>query len=450
MKLPSLKQSVIDTILPETRCLLVAVSGGVDSVVLLHILSTLVDSLNLSIQVAHLDHQIRPESTDDATFVADLCAQLDIPCHSESCAVPTLAEEGRVSLEMAGRQARQEFLQRIAGQIGAEQIVLAHHRDDQVETFLLRLLRGSKQSGLASMRVHRGVWWRPFLGCSRGQILDYARQYELRWVEDKSNNDPTFLRNRLRHQVVPQLLEINSCFDSHITGLTQQFQLEEDYWQEQVEQNFVDLTVSDHNGIRLNRELLLAQHPALRLRLFREALLQVRGDLQKIEAVHLDAIENMLTGQRSQAQLDLPGCWVARRYGDLWFRTSPPESAEPFDLSLPVPGELELPDGRVLRVSLQDEQEGESLDVVEFSFVELLMPLRVRNWCAGDHLEPQGMTGRKKLKHLFADNRVELEERLSTPLLVSGETILWIAGRRRSRHAVAGFDSGRILRLELL
>ena len=450
MKLSHLKQSIIATIPPETSHLLVAVSGGVDSVVLLHLLRSLAEPLNLSLQVAHLDHQIRPESAADADFVKDLCAQWDLPYYIEVCAVPALAEQGKISLEMAGRQARREFLQRIAGQNDMERIVLAHHRDDQVETFMLRLLRGSGQSGLVAMRIQQGIWWRPLLNCSREQILDYAQQHKLSWVEDKSNRDPAFLRNRLRAQIIPQLREINPRFDKHISGLTQQLQFEEDYWQEQVEQLFDDLIVSPHDGLRLSRTVLLAQHPALRLRLFREALRRTRGDLQKIEAIHLYAIESMLTGQRSQAQLDLPDCWVARRYETLWFRASAPELPDPFELSLDIPGELELPDGRVLRVTLQDEQEGESLNVVEFAFARLQLPLRVRNWCPGDRFEPQGMDGHKKIKRFFADNRIELEERLSTPLLVSGKTILWVAGKRRSRHAVAGHDSGKNLRVELL
>jgi len=184
--------------------------------------------------------------------------------------------------------------------------------------------------------------------------------------------------------------------------------------------------------------------------MLRETLRQLRGDLQRIEAVHLRSIEALLTGQRSQTQLDLPGCWVARRYETLWLREVAPVLSEPFDLLLPLSGELELPDGRVLRTSIQDELEGESANVTEYSLADLPQSLRTRSWQAGDRFEPLGMTGHKRLKNFFSDHRTELEARLTTPLFVTGERILWVVGLRRSSYAVAGHDSGKILRVELI
>ncbi len=450
MKYPPLEQAVIQRLPHGSRKLLVAVSGGVDSVVLLHLLQSLAGALNLSLQVAHLDHQLRPESSGDADFVKKLCAQWSIPCHIETCDVAALANESKLSLEMAGRQARREFLQRLAVQADADLIVLAHHRDDQVETFLLRLLRGSGLSGLAAMRVNQDAWWRPLLDCSRKEIMAYAQAHDLDWVEDASNRDPVFLRNRLRAQIVPQLQELNPQFGTRLAGLTRQIQIEENYWQEQVDCQFQALVIASDDGIRLDRTALLQVHPALRLRLLREALRRVRGDLQRIEAVHLQAVAGLLLNSRSQAQLDLPDAWVARRYETLWFRVAAPELPVAYDLSLDVPGAVELPDGRVLRLSLSTEQGGESASIAEFSVADLSAPLRVRSWQSGDRFVPQGMTGHKRLKCYFSDNKIELEERLRVPVLVSGETIIWLGGMRRSNQKVASLDGGTILRVELL
>lgn len=450
MKSPHLEQSVIDTIPSGTKRLLVAVSGGVDSVVLLHILCSLIETLNLSLEVAHLDHQIRRESATDAGFVTNLCSQWSVPCHIESSDVPALAEQNKVSLEMAGRQARREFLQRIAGEISADLIALGHHQDDQVETFLLRLLRGSGQNGLAAMKILQGCWWRPLLESRRAEILLYAQHHELSWVEDQSNSDPAFLRNKLRGQIIPQLLEINPLFSAGINRLTHQIQVDEDYWEAKIETRFPTFVQPSVDGLRLKRSALSITHPALRIRLLREALLRVRGDLQAIEAVHLQAVDGLLMGSRSQAQLDLPGCWVACRYDSLWIRSDAPEKLEPFDFPLIIGGEVELPSGQVVRLSLGDEMEGESTLVAEFSLSALTLPLRIRSWQPGDRFEPQGMVGHKRLKRFFSDNRIELEDRFTTPLLVCGETILWVVGLRRSRHAIVNHDGGSILRVELL
>ncbi len=435
---------------PQVNRLVVAVSGGVDSVVLLHLLVSIAQSQRFFLQVAHLDHRIRPESRADADFVRELCEQWQLPCRVEECDVPELAAQKKVSLEMAGRNARREFLHRIAGQVDADFVALAHHRDDQVETFMLRLLRGSGQRGLAAMQVCQQPWWRPLLNCSREQIIGYARHHQLHWVEDESNRDPAFLRNRVRQQLMPQLREINPRFDDQIAALTHRFQQEENYWREQVAYHFNPLIVATDDGLRLSRKQLLEHHPALRLRLIQEALRRVRGDLQRIEAVHLHAVEELLAGGRSQAQIDLPGCWIARRYATLWIRSKAPVPASPYAFPLPLPGAVELPSGQVVQATIHDELEGESPRVAEFSAAEIDTPIQVRSWRPVDRFEPQGMTGRKKLKNFFSDNRVEHETRAAIPLLVAGETILWVAGMRRSRHAVAGCDKGAVVRVELL
>lgn len=445
-----LEQQLIEAGIRDGSALLVAVSGGVDSVVLLHLLRRVASTRNLALQVAHLDHRIRAGSEADADFVRDLCRDWVLPCHTGRFDVPALAAAQGVSLEMAARQARRAFLQSTAEQLGCERIVLAHHRDDQLETFLLRLVRGSGLSGLAAMEKLQGPWWRPLLEIGQKEILAYALEQKLRWVEDESNSDPVFLRNLMRHQVVPLLRAINPQLDNRLTVLTGQIRQEEDFWQQQVAAVLPGLMQSSATGLRLSRSGLLGLHPALRLRLLREALRLVRGDLQRIESDHLLAVDHLLLAERSQAQLDLPGCWAARRYDSLWLRSFPPEKVPAFELTLPVPGELELPCGRVLLAVLQDEQGEESARVAEFAYAELPGELRVRSGRSGDRFAPLGMDGHKQLKAFFIDEKVELEDRRRTPLLTCGDEIVWVVGMRRSRLAIPGRKVGKILRLELI
>lgn len=429
--------------------LLVGVSGGVDSVVLLDLLASVAPELDLELMVLHVDHCIRPESAADAEFVMGLCRGPDIPCRIETVDVPKLASERGLSLEAAGREARRELLQRWSEEHNCRRIVLAHHRGDQAETFLQRLLRGSGLSGLQAMRVDDGRYWRPLLSFSRGRIEAYARERQLEWVEDASNADPQFLRNRIRLELLPQLAQINPRIDERLAALCLQLQREEEFWRQQVEQVWPQVLLTTDDGLRLGRTRLLECHPALRLRLLREALRRLRGDLQALESVHIEALDKLLRTERSQAELDLPGCWAARRYNQLWLRLQAPKVRE-FDVPL-LPGEpLVLPDGRVLVAELCERAQGETDHHVEFDAALLRFPLQVRSPQPGDRFVPSGMAGRRKVKDLLIDLKLEKEQRRSLPLLLCGDRILWLAGLRRSALAPVTRDCRKVLVVRLV
>lgn len=435
-------------IVPGTH-LLIGLSGGVDSVVLLHLLKQLSSQRGFTLTAAHLDHSIRPESGEDARFVNELCQEWGVSLTTERCDVPGLAKDKKLSLEMAAREARREFLLRTAEKKGADFIVLAHHRDDQAETFLIRLLRGSGLSGLAGMPPRREKWLRPLLGVSRQQVLQYAQEQSLRWVEDLSNQDLRYLRNRVRHQLLPQLREYNPRLEERLDLLCRQQQVEEDFWSKLIEQALPGLVLSRDDGLRLSRPGLLQLHPALRMRILRETIGSLRGDLQGVAETHLAAVEQLLNGEQSQASLDLPGIWVARRYEQLWLRLSAP-SSEAYCLELQSPGIVLLPDGRQLKAQFDGVVLGETENIVEFASNQLSFPLQIRTFMQGDRFSPSGSGGSKKLKDFFIDIKLETEQRQQVPLVVSGGQILWVAGIRRSAFAPVEEQSGQILRLELV
>lgn len=435
--------------LAEGSVLLLAVSGGVDSVVLLDLMSRAVAGFGLKLQVLHLDHQLRSESSGDAAFVYKLCAKLDIPCHTETVDVARLAKESRMSLETAGRVARREALLRWAEDHCCARIVLAHHQDDQAETFLQRLMRGSGISGLQGMSSLSGLWWRPLLGFSRKKILAHAEQRKLTWVEDSSNSDIGFLRNRIRHQLLPKLREYNPQITQRLTSLIRQFQLEEDFWQRHMASVWPKLLLSSNDGLRLDRQTFLECHPALQMRLLREGLRRLRGDLQSIETVHLEALHGLFLKGRSQAELDLPDCWAARRYAQLWLRKTPPQ-IEKFNLQLQVGEPLTLPDGRVLLAELRPQVDAVGSDLVAFDATGLEFPLRVRSLQPGDRFRPSGMQGQRKLKDFLIDLKLEKEHRLSLPLMLNRDEILWLVGLRRSVLAPVTADGRETLVVRLL
>lgn len=425
---------------------LVGLSGGVDSMVLLDLLLGAADALGIEVRAAHLDHAMRPESARDAMFVQDYCRRRQVPLCVERRDIPAVAAARRQGLEEAARDERRTFLQQTALSEGCNFIALGHHRDDQAETFLHRLLRGTGLSGLAGMRLRSGPVIRPLLVFSRSDLLGYLQARSLPHIEDPSNADPRYTRNRLRHRLLPALRTYNPRIDEHLARLSRRIALEEDWWDLQVARQLEDLCTVSEDGFRLPVEALAALHPALRARVLRGALEMVRGDLRKISARHLEMLEGLLTCSRPEAEIDLPGAWAARRYQRLWLRSEPPPAVGAFAIEVPGPGVYDLPGGGRLQVCLRARCEGEDLWAVEFDAEAVRFPLRVRNFRPGDRFHPCGGPGRRKLKDFFIDLKLDRETRHALPLVI-GEEILWLPGVRRCHGFRPRPDGAPVLRL---
>lgn len=428
-----------DCLVQPGEGILVGLSGGPDSMALLHLLLQVAPVLRLRVAAAHLDHGMRRESADDAAFVRRLCDDWRVPLVVERRDIPALACRHRRGLEETARDQRRAFLQAAAQRLDCAAIALGHHRDDQAETVLQRLLRGCGSSGLAGMRLRSGSFIRPLLEVSRQAILDYLAAEELPFVEDASNRDPSYTRNRIRHQLLPQLQSFNPRIAEHLARLGWRLTLEEDFWAEEEQRQLQCLARMDADGWWLERPALLALHPALRSRVLRRALEGVRGHLRGVQACHLDALEQLLVGERPEGELNLPEAWAGRRYQRLWLRRAPPPEPEPFCVVIAGPGRYPLPDGRLLEVALSHHPWGEDAGRVEFEAAAVPFPLQVRSFRPGDRFRPDGAPGGKKLKDFFIDAKLAREVRYRLPLVVADE-ILWLAGLRRcaGRRAIPG------------
>lgn len=417
--------------------ILCAVSGGADSVALLTLLKQLSAAGAFSLYAAHLDHRLRPESGDDANFVAALCVELQVPLFSESIDVQQLSGRRREGLEAAGRFARRRFFEKIAREQECTSIALAHHADDQAETVLFRLARGSGLTGLAAMRHRSGLYIRPLLDFKKVELRDWLIENGIVWREDVSNLDLKFSRNLIRNQILPALRQINTRTDEAFCRFNRQVALEEDFWSEQV-----DDVLSRHlqakqvdNSLQISVESLLTLHPALRRRVIRGMVERLRGDLQRFEATHIDQVEALLVNPRPQVETCLPGVWVARRYEILELRLEPPD-IEPFELNVMQEGEYDLPGGdRIIVVLQHDSDPAAGTSVVEFCADQIGFPLTIRSARPGDRFQPSGMVGHKRLKNYFIDNKIPHEVRQKVPVVCSGETILWLVGERRCEGA---------------
>ena len=331
---------------PLTRpgdAVLVAVSGGADSVALLHILTSLAAALDIRVHAAHLDHALRPESRDEALFVEHLCGALQVPLTLQRIAVREVLRPGMGGLEQAARTVRRRFLEEAADLAGCRLIALAHHAGDQAETFLHRLLRGAGPGGLAAMRPHSVRFIRPLLGVTKGDILSYLKERDLPWVEDASNQDVSLTRNRIRHELLPLLKTFNPRIEDHLCRLSARFALEEDCWAEKIP----PLAVWE-GELHLSLAQIAGLHPAIRDRVVRQAMHEVRGDLRGIEEKHVAAVSALLV-RSGHKQCHLPGLWVGKTPEVLRFRRAEPDAAQAFSLQVDAPGLWVLTDGRSIR-----------------------------------------------------------------------------------------------------
>jgi len=410
--------------------LLVAVSGGADSVALLSLLRKIALGYPLELFVAHLDHGMRPESEEDAAFVRRLCEQWGVPFYGSQCNVPALAREKRLGLEEAAREARKDFLEKTASEHACEGIALGHHRDDQAETVLHRLLRGTALPGLAAMQFRSGMYIRPLLHFGRAEIREYVASEGLMFVEDASNADRRFTRNRIRHELLPVLQTFNPRVADHLVRLAGRIGEEEDFWQQETEKAFRQSGTLVPGGIRFDRRRLLELHPALRMRVFRQALSLLLGTVQGISTRNLQALEDQIVSPNPQSDITGPQGWSCRRYESLWIRREPLCADRLPELLIDGPGVYPLSTGSVLRVFREDTPRGEGPWAVEFDASRVPFPLKVRSWVAGDRFRPSGMEGHKKLKDYFVDKKIPREVRSRIPIVEATE-ILWLAGLRR-------------------
>jgi len=388
--------------LPEGARVLVAVSGGADSVCLLHVLTELFPTSVAG--VAHFNHHWRPEaSNEDERFVAALASQLALPFFKAEAA------PSQGNREQEARRARQEFF----ADLGST-VALGHTRDDQAETVLFRFLRGSGLAGLAGIPpVGNGII-RPLIDITRAEVEQYLRARKIPWREDASNQDLSFARNRIRHDLLPQLTrEWNPQLPETLARLADLAYEEEKYWVGQVP----DLSPS----VELRATTLSTLPRAIARRLIRRAIAQAKGDLRRIDFDHVEAVFEI------QRTLHLPGVTVTKSFD--WLRFAPPSVPTPSaPREIQPPGKYPSPDGLsqicVDIAQISDPNACATLKV-EACWFQSFSPLVLRGWQPGDRYRPAGQSRDHKIQEMFQKARVPSWRRASWPILTSGDKILW-------------------------
>ena len=427
--------------------ILVAVSGGPDSLSLLHALHAASQDRRLGdVQAAHLDHGLRgEESAQEAAWVAAWCAERGIVCHVERADVGALAKAQRVSKQQAAREARYEFLERVAARIGATKIATGHTQDDQVETVLLNVLRGTGLDGLRGIPPVRGLYVRPLLQVPRAQIEAYCERHGLTPRRDPSNqSSETYTRNKIRLDLLPQLVrDYNPAVRSALLRLSEIATRDADYLRTQAEAALVDVT-RERNPSRLvlDHAALRRLHPALLRHVLRAAIASVRGTSSGITHQHVESLASAIEKWYYQSfglMLPAPLCKADLLPPTLTLsRGLIPHPALDFSLPLPVPGEGQLPEiGWTIRAAFAET------DVTPDPFLAFLNAdaldydsLHVRTWRPGDKIAPLGMGGHhKKLSDVFGGAKVPREERYRVPIVADAGGLLWVVGHVVSERA---------------
>ncbi|MBZ0158528.1 MAG: tRNA lysidine(34) synthetase TilS [bacterium] len=434
-----------------------AVSGGVDSMVMLHLLLRLRTRHHISLHVAHLNHNLRgTESNEAANFVRRQCEAYQIPVTIATAERSALLDRGGGSLQSAARDLRYRFLEQVADEQGAGRIAVGHHRDDQAETVLMNLLRGSGVRGLGGIPPVRGRIVRPLIDCSREEIERYARQEGIPYVEDSSNQVLSYSRNRIRLELLPELAKRYNPRVAHsLANAATILQSEDVLLNEMAEKELRTVLMS-----RSREELVLsiprmATLPiALRWRIIRRSAEYLREGRPGLTFQQTLAIDQLLLTEGKQSIIQAPGVLRARRVGDsIILSVGEVNVRGRISVSpLVVPGFTTIPESPLsLRSDLLEEWAMDEL--APDPWTALLdadragRDLHVRCWEPGDRFIPLGMGGRKKLQDFFVDAKVPRDTRERVPLVVSDGQIAWVVGLRVDERFKVTDSTRRVLRV---
>jgi len=399
------------------------VSGGPDSMALWEIMQEIAGFMRLELIIAHVNHGLRPEADEEEEYVRSLAKERKVKAFFYKVDVKERARQSKSSVETAARQERYAFFARVLEETGAARIATAHHRDDVAETVLLHLLRGSGIRGLRGIMPINNRIIRPLLILTKGEILDFLAQKKVKFFIDKSNNDPVYLRNRIRHELIPWLqAEYNPAIIESLNQLAD-IAREENEAMEKITGNLWKEALLEKNteAITLKTDALKGMELAFKRRIILKALTEIGGyagwNLLDVERVI--AMLNQ-TGSRRIIKLR-KGIRVNKVYDKIIFITQTPTQTSFFYVLESVP--------TVVRVGENNTAYSfELLDIRDFNpepgtlyldYAKLSLPLVVRNRLPGDHFYPQGMEGRKKLKDYFIDRKIPYFLRDKIPLLSS-------------------------------
>jgi len=437
--------------------IVVGVSGGPDSLALLHMLYKHMEKLDLNVVAAHVDHMFRGEqSRAEMEFVITFCEELGITCEARQIDVKAYAIKNKLSSQVAARECRYQFFKEILGKHQASYLALGHHGDDQIETILMRLVRGNTGEALAGMKrerpFHNGYIIRPLLDFSKEQILHYCNENHLMPRFDPSNEKTDYTRNRFRKYVLPFVKQENPLAHEKFQYFSETLLEDETYLNALTEKNMNTVIKRKENSVV---EMDINAFQSLPLPLQRRGIKLILNYLyvnipSSLSSIHIESLLSLLSQDHPSGSLDYPdGLKVIKSYQTCLFTFEHDEDREYFHV-LEIPSVVTLPNGYSISCKLtQVPIEKKGNDIFLLSQKDLTEPLIVRTRRQGDKIKLKGMNGRKKVKDIFIDEKIPLHSRNSWPIVEDGKgNILWIPGLKKSSLETRDIDGDGCIVLE--
>ena len=432
----------------KNKKLLVTISGGIDSVVLTHLLY----KLKLQISLAHCNFKLRgKDSFKDASFVKNLAKTLNIPLYIIEFETEKYAEEHKISIQMAARDLRYNWFQKISTEQHFDYILTAHHLDDVLETFLINLTRGTGLNGLTGIPEINGNIVRPLLPFSRNDILVYAAKNKLQWREDKSNLSTKYVRNKIRHKIIPVLKELNPnllfSFENTLEHLKGSQQICED----SIKNIFEDVVENKES------EIIFDINKIKNLKNPKNYLYEILNDYGFTEFEDITTLLNAQSGKQVYSKthrllkdrdtLILTEILKNKRSDSFKISENTSKIEEPITLKfekITIPFDTKNHQNKILDAVLFDDKNTVSLDYDKITF-----PLTIRKWQKGDYFFPIGLKGKKKISKYFKDEKFSINTKENTWLLCSKNEIIWVIGHRLDERFKVNKTTSTILKVAL-
>ncbi|MBU1086664.1 MAG: tRNA lysidine(34) synthetase TilS [Candidatus Omnitrophica bacterium] len=448
MVIEKIKSTIaINKLFKQKEKVLVCVSGGSDSVFLLDVLRQLNQTYGLQIAVAHLNHCLRGDESDaDEAFVTRIAAAWGMPFFKTRVDVAKLAKQNKMSVEQAARFARYNFFSNVCQAQNMKKVILAHTKDDQVETILMRILRGTGVKGLGGMKLLNAsenmLLVRPLLSIEKSQILSYLKKNKIKFRTDSSNLEKNYFRNKVRLDVLPLLEQVSPALKENILRLADNAQKTESFIQTKLDLVYPRIIYSEKNNeISIFRQKFVMLMPIIRSEIIRKIIFNLSGDITGIDYKHISIIdnfvkENVLSGQI----LDLPkSIQVAKTRQYLKFlikKKALVNALENKKFFLELGKELKIKSlgylFKAVKVKGRIRLKQKPLSTEYLDFDAIKFPLIVRVWIAGDRFKPLGSTGSRKIKKFLIDQKIDLELKQRIPLILSDNKIILVANMRIS------------------